>query len=285
MLIDPILPTILQARGLSRRDAAAALRAHHEKHRHSVTPEATYLIEHALGSPNYSDGEYGEDKYDIAIGKGVRLVERSSGGLAGMRFAAGGGTHRAGTFVVIDKVLPTTVVTSLLGKELHHLIDHPLLPRDAVIRDIQAVGDGTEVHIHSTFEELPVLLPATRNDMEIARRSWARMRRDQVRETGANNGMSPSVRSLAARRALVPSGCAIAGAVAVWNGTGPGDAGARIAAVLVAMLVTAWACIRAYVRMRRHVEAEDHGLLPRLRDLRTRRIMERRKAILEGTEK
>ncbi len=110
------------------------------------------------------------------------------------------------------------------------------------------------------------------------------MRRDQVREAGAANGTSPSVRTQAMTRALVPTGFAVAGAAAIWNATDTGQAGWRLAAIMSALLIAALACLSAYVRMRRHAEGEDDGLLPRLKDLRTRLVMDRRQAILEGRE-
>lgn len=278
MLIDPILPKVLLGRGMSRGEAAAALRCHQETLRYTREPEAEYAIKKALGSPILSDGDYGQVKYDIAIGKGVRLMEHK---------VSSTGTV-TGTTVVIDRVLPTTVVTALLHKELHHLIDHPMLPRDAIIYAIRTKPDETEVDIMSMPQELAVVLPATQSDLARARRTWARTRREEVREAGAIYGMCPWVVKRALKRASTPAAVVISCVMTTWFATdGGGGTGTAVrhATMALAVLVLAGIATWTLLRMRHDAGREDDGLIARLDDLRSRRIMERRRAILTGTDK
>lgn len=279
MLIDPIVPRILQARGLSRREAAAALRVHHLSHRFETTEEADFVIRHALACETYDEGEYTGTRYDIPICKGVRLVERSGGG----RFAPKGVHAMTGTVVVVDKVVPTTVTNTLVGRPLRDVVDHPLLPGDATIRDVQVTETTTEIGIPSNSEELAVVMPATQNDLELTMAAWVRMRRVQVLAAEANHGMSPRVRDHVLRRAVLPTSLTVSIPLAAWFAAG-GNPLLRLAAAVGFVLLALFTALRYRSDVRRAVEAEDSALLPRLRDMRDRMIAERRTAILEGRD-
>lgn len=271
-MIDPMLPTILRARGMSRRDAAAALRVMEEKGSYSSEDDAEYVLREALGSMVYGKGDYDADKYDIAIAKGVRLVER--------RYGVRGTT--TGTTVVIDRVLPVSVAGALHGKTLRHVVDHPLLPGDAEIRDIRAGTHETEIDIMVVPEELAVIMPATQTDIALARRAWKRLRRDQVREAEAVNGYCPKIVRKAVKRVVIPSSISIAMALAAIIALD--ERVTTTIAVAQALIVVAFTTIRALLIMRRAANKEDSGLLPRLNDLRWNRIQERRHRILSGME-
>lgn len=270
MLIDVNLPRILQARGMREREAHALLRALEDNDNdHMPYEDVIYSLSLALGAPYVSDGTMAMNMYDAAISKGVRLVESG-------RPSRQSGSSITGTTVIIDQEIPQSVAAGLVGRHLKDLIEHPLLPGEEIIVAVRS-GDGeTAADIAPKHVSVAVGARATLMDMTLERRNLARKRAADVRMAGACKGLTPrvaisSILSFTISTMLTGLIGQIAGlrAPGLWSFTLCGAAASLIAVVLFA---------------RSQMLQEDPGLYERVDTMRSERLADRRRAILENGE-
>lgn len=267
MIIDDILPGLLEARGVPRRRYAAALRTINESsYTNMPIYEAQHLIREALGSFGFGDGRYGGERYDAAIDKGVRLLSRNIGH---------SGTI-TGITVVVDKEIPASAANALVGEPLRQFIDHRLLPGDARIAAVRTGPGETEVDIWVDQKSIAVLAPASQRDMHVESGQWIAIRRREAHESGATVGLAPEVVMKGAKaftKALITT-LVVAGLLAL-----PGIS-AFVSVPIAILLSAAYTTVVVNLAM----GDEDHGLKDRIEDARSKHLIARRRAILEGGE-
>lgn len=269
MSIDPIVLKILRARGMSRREAAASLRAIQEhEYGQRESKEANYLVELLLGSNWFflNSSSYSIEKYSIAIGKGVKLV-RGDHQYQGSKY---------GFFLEIDGEIPATIANSLVNKPLKALIEHPFLEEKQRILAVHVSDGKTIVDIDQQYEELACIAPASARDMEIMRWKWRRMRRRQAWKVGAVEGLSFRIALNGAIKFLVATVPAIIALISV------GYEGKTLFAAIAGILGISSAVIG--LMMRHEMGREDGALTPRIDKMRSDEIHERREAILSGRQ-
>lgn len=266
MLIDVNLPRILQARGMREREANALLRALDERVADMPRQDVADALAFALGSISVGNGDYGGERYDAAIAKGVRLVEAEFGH---------NGT-RTGTTVVVGHEIPQTAAVNLVGKPLRTLIDHPLLPGDETIHDVRVGNGETAVDILPRHDAVAVAARATIMDMALEKRVLARHRAKDVRDAGAMTGFTPAI---AKRSVTIVAISVITVLLIGWIG-GMRD-GTLAFFTLSAAASSTLVMVLIAVRMMRR---EDPGLSERVENMRVDRLIERRRSILERGE-
>lgn len=251
--IDETLPRILLARGMSRRQVGATLRASENREKnHLPLGDAYYEMALALGGDSWKlDDEH--VSYNAAIAKGVRLREIPE---------TGTGSGKMTTMVIVKGDIPTTAITAMTGGPLSRLVEHPLLPAEARIVHLDTSDGETHATIESRRRSIAIMVPATLNDMAMVRcQLWWRHRRDAL-EAGAVEGMSPRMTGYLLLIAAVGLLTAYMGAPAT---------GTAVVTAVVAVLFGVY----RYGR-------DDEGLKDRLWDMRYKRLDARRADILEG---
>lgn len=253
--IDVNLPRILAARGMSRRQIGATLRALEDQEAgHLPLGDAYYEMALALGGTalNTDDGHL---SYNAAIAKGVRMREMP---------ATSKGNGHTSTTVVVRGEIPTTAITAMIGAPLSRLVEHPLLPEGAQIVGMHTADGETHAYVETRRRSIAVEAPATLNDIAVVRcRMWWRHRRNAL-DAGAVEGMSP--RTIAYLLCILATGALVAWMIGHVAET----------ATWTALIALAFGVYR-YGR-------DDEGLDDRLWDMRRKRLADRRTAILEGTK-
>jgi len=255
MDIDANLPRILAARGMTRRQIGATLRAAAERDEGRLPlGDAFYEMALALGGNELSTDD-DHLSYNAAIAQGVRLRERP---------ASGTGNGHTSTTVIVKGEIPTTAITALTGAPLSRLVEHPLLPADAKIMGLHTCDGETHAYIKTRRRSIAVEAPATLNDIAVVKcQLWWKHRRNAL-DAGAVEGMSP--RTIACLLAILAAGALIAC-------LSDRITEASVSTALVAIVAGAY----RYGR-------DDEGLDDRLWDMRHKRLDARRTGILEGTE-
>lgn len=263
MLIDADLPRVLMARGLSRRQAAACLRTIEDDDLTGFAAGVSTLLAEALGTTRLKWGSWGQGiSYDMPIGKGV-MLEYHCDTIPSMR-------------LILDEEIPSTMAIALVDRKVRELIEHDLLPSDRTIRQVD-VGEGrTIVRIDCHPKDISSIIPASQRDLEIARYAWRRMRRRDAWSAGAVTGLT--IRCGIRTGALFA--CMAAGGMAIAHLFG----GMQDQTVVRTIAILGASALIPAALLWRDITREDTGLSQRITDLRWRRIVQRREAMMEGRE-
>lgn len=271
MSIDVTIPALLLARGLGRREAAAALRdlSGRKGWGTNYIAEADHVLKHTLGTRWFLWHE-GWLAYDIPLAEGVSLV-RGMDRRGNVARTERGTLTPGDDFIVMDGEMPETVINSLSGGKLDEILRHPQIPSGIDVDTIENIDGRAWIRIKPVRSSATLVLPASQWDMVIAKAGWRRLRTRQLREARAIQGIG--LRSLirSVIRLLLTAVILITAWLIMDNPIGrhPTWAMTAVAAIML------WLSGGLY---RDAMEADDH-LLPRLDAMRHQRVEERRQSI------
>jgi len=263
MNVDIAIPALLIARGLSRVEAAAALRnlATRDYWGGGSIPEAQYVVQRTLGARGFSWND-NDLAYDIPLAEGVSLIKDIDGD---------GHYSGHGNFIVTAGKMPATLINSLSHGKLGAIVKHPQLSEDIQVGTITVKDDRTWIQIFPVRKDVALLLPATERDMYRAVARWRRLRTRELVEAEAIRGMSPDIMRTTGLRFLAVA----AVATAAWMIMDDTLRAHPIGVVMTVILALSW----IGWKMRRDMLKPDRHLGPRLQALRERRIDEQAASI------